>query len=105
MLADVDFISTARVSNQKWLNLRTTGIGGSDAGAILGLNKYSSPLSVYLAKKNMISEENQGKTSSNESIRWGKMAESAIRKGIADDLGLRIEEVPGMFRSREERKP
>lgn len=34
-----------------WKKLRTTGIGGSDAGAIMGLNQYSSPLVVYMQKK------------------------------------------------------
>ena len=28
---------------EKWLELRTTGIGGSDVGAIMGMNKYASP--------------------------------------------------------------
>ena len=50
-LGNVNFTSTEGLSREDWLKLRTTGIGGSDAGAILGLNKYSTPLSVYLAKK------------------------------------------------------
>jgi putative phage-type endonuclease len=32
------------------LSLRKTGIGGSDAAAIVGLGKYATPLSVYLDK-------------------------------------------------------
>lgn len=28
---------------QKWLAIRNTGIGGSDAGVIMGLNPYSLP--------------------------------------------------------------
>ena len=33
-------ISTAGMSREDWLRLRKTGIGGSDAGAICGLNPY-----------------------------------------------------------------
>ena len=35
---------------ESWLRERRRGIGGSDIGAILGLNKYRSPLDVYLDK-------------------------------------------------------
>ena len=34
----------------QWLAERRTGIGGSDAGAILGVNKYRTALDVYLDK-------------------------------------------------------
>lgn len=43
-------ISTAGLSREDWLRERRTGIGGSDAGAICGLNPYSSPMDVYLDK-------------------------------------------------------
>lgn len=37
-------ISLAGVSNSEWLQLRKSGIGGSDAGAICGVNPYSSAM-------------------------------------------------------------
>ena len=98
---NIDFVNTENYTETEWLNLRTTGIGGSDAGAIMGMNKYATPLSVFIAKRNLLSEETKEKTASNESIQWGKMAESAIRDGLAKDLELRIEPVPGMFTSTE----
>ena len=39
------------------LLLRKTGIGGSDAAAIVGLGKYSTPLSVYLDKTTDVVKE------------------------------------------------
>ena len=39
------------------LLLRKTGIGGSDAAAIVGLGKYATPLSVYLDKTTDIAKE------------------------------------------------
>lgn len=38
-------------SHEDWLKARKTGIGGSDVGALMGLNPYSSALSVYKSKQ------------------------------------------------------
>jgi putative phage-type endonuclease len=38
----------------QWLKDRQKGIGGSDAGAILGVNPYSTPLDVYESKVSTI---------------------------------------------------
>ena len=86
-------IPTAEMTRREWLEARRRGIGGSDAGAVLGMNRYSSPLSVYLSKKGF---GNNGEKES-PALRWGKMAENAIRDGIARDMGLLIEEAPVMF--------
>ena len=89
-------ISTDGMSESEWLEKRRSGIGGSDSGAILGLNKYATPLSVYIAKKGMLED---GLNVNNQSIKWGKMAEAAIRQGLAEDLNLQIETAPVMFKS------
>lgn len=91
-------ISTDGMKEDEWLEKRRAGIGGSDAGAILGLNKYSTPLSVYVAKKGLL---DSGLNANNQAIKWGKMAEAAIRDGLAKDLGLKIETAPVMFTSKE----
>ena len=38
------------VDNTGWLRLRKSGIGGSDAGAICGVNPYSSAKKVFQDK-------------------------------------------------------
>ena len=43
-------IPTEKMCREEWLKLRKTGIGGSDAGAVCGLNPYRSPFSVYMDK-------------------------------------------------------
>lgn len=78
---------------EKWAELRTTGIGGSDAGAIMGLNEYSSPLVVYMQKKG------EGVFEGNNSTKWGHLLEDPVRQETEKELGVHIEEVPGMFRS------
>lgn len=78
---------------KKWLELRTTGIGGSDAGAILGMNEYTSALNVYFAKKNINGFEG------NASTEWGHILEDPIRQMTAKELGIEIVTVPGMYTS------
>ena len=34
------------MNREEWLNERRTGIGGSDAAAVMGLNPWKSPLDV-----------------------------------------------------------
>lgn len=43
-------VRTTGLSHEEWLSFRKRGIGGSDAGAICGLNPYSSPIHVYFDK-------------------------------------------------------
>ena len=38
------------MTREEWLQVRKTGIGGSDAAAVMGMNPYKSPLSVYVDK-------------------------------------------------------
>ncbi|WAH35010.1 YqaJ viral recombinase family nuclease [Alicyclobacillus dauci] len=43
-------VRTSGLSHDEWLANRRKGIGGSDIGAICGVNPWKSPLSVYLDK-------------------------------------------------------
>lgn len=47
-------VSTAEISKTEWLKYRKMGIGGSEAGAVCGLNPYKTAMEVYQDK---ISEE------------------------------------------------
>ena len=40
----------SQMTNEEWKEARKQGIGGSDAGAILGLNPYCSALQVCSSK-------------------------------------------------------
>ena len=94
-MGNVHFIDTSNFTHEQWLDLRKTGIGGSDAGAIMGLNKYSTPLSVYLAKKDFAS------FNGNKATEWGNILEDPVRQKTREELGIEIETVPGMFRNKE----
>ena len=44
-------------SHEEWLEDRRKGIGGSDVGALLGLNKYKSPYTLWAAKSGLLHTE------------------------------------------------
>lgn len=94
-MGNVSFVDTSTFSHEQWLALRTTGIGGSDAGAIMGLNKYATPLSIYLAKKDF------AHFTGNKATEWGNILEDPVRQKAREELGIEIETVPGMFRNKE----
>ena len=79
-------ISTKEMTREEWLKQRRIGIGGSDVSAIMGLNAYKSPLSVYLDK---IGESPLEDTSS-EAAFWGTQLEDVIARHYAETNGVKI---------------
>jgi len=74
---------------QEWLRERKNYIGGSDLGAICGLNPYRTALDVYLDKTSGdIREE------TNDAMRWGNLLEEAVAKEYAEVTGQKIEIEP-----------
>ncbi|OHX19559.1 hypothetical protein BI344_17800 [Chromobacterium sphagni] len=45
------------MSREEWLALRNTGIGGSDAGTVLGINPYKTAYQLYLEKRGEIAAD------------------------------------------------
>ena len=88
-------IPIGNLDRKKWLELRKTGIGGSDAGAICGLNPYSSPMSVYRDKTCEIEEEQKD----NESIRQGHDLEEYVAQRFMEATGLKVRRSNYMYRS------
>ena len=71
-----DLVTLPFDDEESWLELRKKGIGGSDIGAIMGLNKYMSALTVYKVKV----EGLQIDLSDNANVRRGKDLEDLILK-------------------------
>ncbi len=61
-------------NEEEWHKLRSEGIGGSDAGAVMGLNKYTSPLKLFRKKTGRYVED----TEDNVYIKKGKALESYV---------------------------
>ena len=87
-------ISTKDMSHEEWLKIRKSGIGGSDAGAICGLNPYSSPMAVYQDK---ISEELT--EYDNESMRQGRDLEEYVAKRFAEETGKKVRRANVIYKS------
>lgn len=88
-------ISTKGLSREQWLELRKTGIGGSDAGAVLGVNMYRSPLAVYLDKTSSETEPKED----NEAMRVGRDLEEYVSQRFTEATGLKVRRSNFMYRS------
>jgi putative phage-type endonuclease len=88
--------STSEQINARWREMRKQGIGGSDAGAILGLNPWKSPLSVWSDKLGYADD-----TPENAFMEWGNRLEGVVAEKFADEHpDKKIRRVNGTFVSR-----
>lgn len=87
-------ISTKNISRNDWLQMRKTGIGGSDAGAVCGLNPYSSAMNVFYDKT---SEELSD--FDNEAMRQGRDLEEYVARRFMEQTGKRVYRSNKMYRS------
>ena len=51
MIKNIEKIDKRGWSRERWLQERRKGIGGSEAAAVVGLNPYASPFSVWAENK------------------------------------------------------
>lgn len=72
-------------SHEEWISLRSKYIGGSDAAAVVGLNPFSSPYSLWAEKT--------GKTppfSGNLSTEVGTFLEEFVAKKFEEETGKKV---------------
>ena len=86
--------SLAGIGNMEWLRLRKSGIGGSDAGAICGVNPYSSAMKVFEDKTSEAVEEQDS-----EAIRIGHDLEDYVAQRFTEATGLKVRKSNFMYRS------
>ncbi len=85
-------VSTNKLSHGEWTKYRKMGIGGSDAGAICGLNPYSTAISVFLDKTDQETE-----TYDNEAMRQGRDLENYVAERFMEESGLKVRKVNAIF--------
>lgn len=93
---DMERIPTTGMTHEEWLRERKSGIGGSDAGAICGLNPYRSPIAVYQDK---ISTETDD--TDNESMRQGRDFEDYVARRFMEETGKKARRANVIYKSRE----
>ncbi|MGG3737223.1 YqaJ viral recombinase family protein [Aeribacillus pallidus] len=77
---------TANMDHLEWLRLRQKGIGGSDAAAIAGLNKYKSPVQVYYEKVEDIKVDEE----QSEAAYFGHVLEDIVAKEFTRRTGKKV---------------
>jgi putative phage-type endonuclease len=80
---------------EQFVASRKTGIGGTDAAAILGVSPYKTPLQVYSEKVGLLDEPDLGEL---ERIEWGNRLEPYIAEAYAERTGRDVFTEPGMIR-------
>lgn len=78
-------ISTVGMSHEEWLEHRNKTIGGSDASAILGMNNYSSPYTVWAEKLGKLPPKED-----NEAMRIGRDLESYVAQRFTEQTGKKV---------------
>lgn len=78
--------NTKLMTHEQWLDERKKGIGGSDAGAILGVNPYKNPVALWLEKTGQVEPEPAG-----EPAEMGIILEPIIANLFELKTGIKIE--------------
>lgn len=80
--------STVGMDREEWLEVRRRSVGGSEASAIVGLSKWSSPLSVWADKLGKLEEKPE-----TEAMRMGRDLEKYVAERWCEETGKRVERV------------
>ncbi len=83
---------TLDMPREEWLKLRRTGIGGSDAGTICGLNPYSSLLELWADKTGRLPEKED-----TEAMRTGRDLEPYVAERFCEATGKKVRRRNVMF--------
>ena len=78
-------VSTLNMSHEDWLVERQKSIGGSDAPAIIGMNPWSSPYTVWADKLGKLPPKED-----NEAMRLGRDLEDYVAKRFTEKTGKKV---------------
>lgn len=78
-------ISTVNMEHEEWLRLRREHIGGSEAAAVIGMNDYSSPYSVWADKLGFLPPKED-----NEAMRTGRDLEQYVADRFTEATGKKV---------------
>ena len=85
-------VSTLNLDKESWLRYRKNGIGGSDAGAVCGLNPYRTAIQVYYDKTSEEIEETD-----NEAMRQGRELEEYVARRFCEASGKKVRRANAIF--------
>ena len=88
--------NVSKLSREEWLEMRTKGLGGSDAAAACGLNPWKSKASLYLEKTGQVVKDFD-----NEVMRQGRDLEDYVAKRFTEATGKKVRRNNFMMASKE----
>ena len=88
--------STENMPYERWLEYRKQGIGGSDASVVCGINRYQSPVELWLDKTNQLPYQEAG-----EAAYWGTLLENIVRSEFSKRTGINVKQVHYILQSEE----
>lgn len=91
-----ELVGTFEPGSPEWHALRATGIGASEAAAVLGLSPWESPYSLWQRKAGRI-----GPMPESEEMTWGRYFEEGIARRFADQHPEMGVYTTGTWRSRD----
>ena len=77
--------STEGMPYDEWLEQRKKGIGGSDASVVCGINRYKSPVELWMEKTNQMPAKEAG-----EAAYWGTQLEALVRAEFTKRTGINV---------------
>jgi len=86
--------STVDLPYAEWLEFRRLGIGGSDASVVCGINKYKSPIELFMEKTGQLPHQEAG-----EAAYWGTRLEGLVRDEFTLRTGIEVEPVNEILQS------
>lgn len=84
-------------TREAWLKQRKTGIGGSDAGIILGVNKYKSAYTLWAEKSGLVDPEDV----QTEATWLGNQLEEIVAKRFEEETGKKVQRSSFSYKSAE----
>jgi putative phage-type endonuclease len=88
--------STENMPYDEWLDWRKKGIGGSDASVVCGINRYRSPIELWMDKTNQIPYQEAG-----EAAYWGTQLEALVRAEFSKRTGIEVNPANQLLQSEE----
>lgn len=88
--------STENMPYEDWLEHRKLGIGGSDASVVCSINRYRSPVELWMDKTDQLPYQEAG-----EAAYWGTRLESIVREEFSCRTNIQVEQIHQLLQSEE----
>ncbi|QKO20775.1 YqaJ viral recombinase family protein [Rhodoferax sp. BAB1] len=92
-------VETKKMERGDWLEVRRTGIGGSDAAAAVGLNPHKSALELWMEKTGREGELRQPDPNDTTTpLFWGSLLEPIVAAAYVKQTGNKVRKVNAVLR-------